>query len=312
MIIQGTADHIPLADRCVQCVVTSPPYWCLRDYGVSGQIGQEPLVSDYVARLVAVFREVRRVLRDDGTFWLNLGDSYASSGKYRTEAQATAKSTLLGGKKTQTQSCIQPTKRGSGLADKQLVGVPWRVAFALQEDGWILRSDVIWEKPNAMPSSVADRPASSHEHIFLLTKCPKYYYHRKAVQVPAVSTSLHHFVDGRPDKQRGHGRRHAGFNDRYAARLAEEGVPTHRNLRDVWRVPTACFSEAHFATFPPDLIKPCILAGCPEGGIVLDPFLGSGTTLMVAQNLGRRGVGIELRSEYIHMARLRTAQRTLC
>lgn len=312
MIIHGNAKDLPLADKSVHCVVTSPPYWALRDYGYAGQLGQEETPGDYVANLVAVFREVWRVLRDDGTLWLNLGDSYSGAAKYRTEENSTRKSTLEFRPTGQIDNLSQASKRGSGLPDKQLVGIPWRVAFALQADGWFLRSDIIWHKPNAMPSSVKDRPASAHETIFLLSKRPQYYYDHEAVQEDAVSTSPHHFVDAHDSKQRGHGRRHAGFNGRYAERLAREGVPKKRNLRDVWRVATANYKEAHFATFPPKLIQPCVLAGCPEGGIVLDPFVGSGTTVLVAQELGRRGIGVELGGGYLPMARRRTAQGVLC
>lgn len=312
MIIRGDARQIPLAGGSVQCVVTSPPYWLLRDYKVPGQTGQEPTPAEFVAELVGVFREVWRVLRDDGTVWLNIGDSYSGAQKYRTVANSTAKSTLAFRPTGQIDNLVQPSKRGSGLADKQMVGIPWRVAFALQEDGWFLRSEIIWHKSNAMPGSVSDRPASAHEHIFLLSKRATYYYDHVAVKEPAVSTSAHHFVDGRADKQRGHGRRHAGFNGRYAEKIAKEGPPKDRNLRDVWTMATANFGEAHYATFPEELPRKCILAGCHEGGIVLDPFVGSGTTVMVAQSLGRKGVGMELGAQYIPMARRRTAQLALC
>lgn len=287
MILRADARRIPLADQSVQCVVTSPPYWCLRDYKVTGQIGQEATVEGYVSSIVRVLSGVWRVLRDDGTVWLNLGDSYSGGEKYRTEAN-------------------------SFLQDKQLVGIPWRVAFALQEDGWYLRSDIIWHKTNAMPSSVKDRPTSAHEYIFLLTKRPKYYYDHESVMETAVSTSKHHFVDKDDSKQRGHSRRHAGFNGRYAERIERDGVPTRRNLRDVWPMATANFAEAHFAVFPDELARRCILAGCPEGGIVLDPFAGSGTTVKVAQELGRKGIGLELGAQYIPMAKCRTAQLSLC
>lgn len=312
MILHGDARHIPLADRSVQCVVTSPPYWLLRDYKVPGQMGQEPTPAEFVAGLVAVFREVWRVLRDDGTLWLNIGDSYSGAQKYRTAENSTAKSTLAFRPTGQIDNLEQPSKRGSGLADKQLVGIPWRVAFALQDDGWFLRSDIIWHKSNAMPSSVSDRPSCAHEYIFLFTKRAKYYYNHEAVKEPAVSTSPHHFVDKAESKQRGHSRRHAGFNGRYSEKIAKEGVPTSRNLRDVWTMATGNFSEAHYAVFPDELPRKCILAGCPEGGIVLDPFVGSGTTVKVAQDLGRKGIGLELGAQYIPMARRRTSQLVLC
>jgi DNA modification methylase len=312
VILRGDARHIPLADESVQCVVTSPPYWLLRDYKVPGQTGQEPTPAEFVAELVTVFREVWRVLRDDGTLWLNIGDSYSGAAKYRTVANSFAKSTLANRPTGQIDNLTQPSKRGSGLADKQLVGIPWRVAFALQEDGWFLRSDVIWNKSNAMPSSCSDRPACAHEYIFLFTKRSTYYYDHEAVKEPAVSTSPHHFVDGAKSKQRGHSRQHAGFNGRYAEKIAKEGVPTTRNLRDVWTMATGNCAEEHYAAFPEELPRKCILAGCPEGGIVLDPFVGSGTTVKVAQDLGRRGIGLELGKQYIPMARRRTSQLVLC
>lgn len=208
-----------------------------------------------------VFGETWRVLRSDGTLWLNLGDGYR--------------------------------------ADKQLRGVPWRVALALQSYGWHLRQDIIWSKPNPMPESVTDRCTKAHEYMFLLSKSPKYYFDSESIKESAVSTSLKHFTDGGKDKQRGHGRRHAGFNGRYAERLAKEGIPKTRNKRDVWTVATQPFSGEHFATFPRELIRPCIRAGCPVGGVVLDPFMGSGTTAVVALEEGRDYLGIELNCDYI-------------
>lgn len=312
MIIRGDARAIPLADGSVQCVVTSPPYWLLRDYKVPGQMGQEPTPAEFVAELVTVFREVWRVLRDDGTLWLNLGDSYSGAEKYRTYENSMANSTLQHRPTGQIDNLVQKSKRGCGMPDKQLVGIPWLVAFALQNDGWFLRSDIVWHKSNGMPSSVSDRPASAHEYIFLLTKRAKYYYDHEAVKEVAVSTSARHFVDKDASKQRGHSRRHAGFNGRYAEKIAREGVPERRNLRDVWTMAVANFAEAHFAVFPEELPRKCILAGCPEGGLVLDPFAGSGTTVKVAQDLGRRGIGLELGPQYIALARRRTAQLALC
>lgn len=312
MIIRGNAEAIPLADGSVHCVVTSPPYWQLRDYKVPGQLGLEATPEEYVSRMVGVFREVKRVLRKDGTLWLNIGDSYTGAPKHRTVKNTTEKSTLSGRATGALENLEMGGRRVKELADKQLVGIPWRLAFALQADGWFVRSEIVWAKSNPMPNSASDRPACSHEFIFLLSKAPTYYYDREAVKERAVSTSKHHFIDKDDSKQRGHSRQHAGFNGRYAERLAREGVPTTRNLRDVWTVATAQFSEAHYATFPPRLITPCILAGCPEGGIVFDPFVGSGTTVMVAQGLGRKGVGMDLGAQYMAMARRRTAQLALC
>lgn len=312
MIIHGDARRIPLADGSVHCVVTSPPYWCLRDYGYPGQIGQEETLESYISSVLSVFEEVWRVLRNDGTLWLNLGDSYAGAARYRTIENSLARSGLANRPTGQIDNLVQSSKRGAGLNDKQLIGVPWRIALALQAAGWFLRSDIVWHKTNAMPSSVKDRPANAHEYIFLLTKRAKYYYDYEAVMEPVVSTSKHHFVDKTDNKQRGHSRRHAGFNGRYADRLDRDGVPTRRNLRDVWPMATANFAEAHFAVFPDELARRCVLAGCPEGGVVLDPFAGSGTVVAAAQGLGRVGIGIELGKNYIPMAKRRTAQLTLC
>lgn len=312
MILQGDARAIPMADRSVQCCVTSPPYWMLRDYGCPEQLGQESTPQEYVAAMVAVFGEVWRVLRDDGTLWLNLGDSYSGNAKTQNKETDGAKRTIKGNSPGRTANLNRPSKLGCGLPPKQLVGIPWRVAFALQDAGWYLRSEIIWSKPNAMPGSQSDRPTSSHETIFLFSKQPRYYYDGEAVKEPATTTDIRRFVDVSPDKQRGHGRRHAGFNGRYAERLQKEGVPQKRALRDVWSVATSTYKGAHFATFPPALVRPCVLAGCPEGGVVLDPFAGSGTTIAVAQDLGRRGVGVEMNMDYALMAKQRTAQMVLC
>lgn len=290
-----------LTPQSVDCIVTSPPYWGLRDYGVDGQFGMEPTPEAYVARLVELFALLRPALRDDGTVWLNLGDSYSThaSGKC---ANPHATSGLAGiGTQVEARAKKEASEsyRNSTLPEKNLVGIPWRVAFALQADGWYLRSDIIWHKPNPMPESVTDRPTKSHEYLFLLSKSPRYYYDHEAIKEPAVTTTVSKAGANGRDKQSGHGRRHAGFNGRYAERLKEEGVPTTRNKRDVWTVATRPYPGSHFAVFPPDLIRPCILAGCPEGGTVLDPFLGSGTTAEVARSLGRKCVGFELNPEYL-------------
>ncbi len=276
----------------VHTCITSPPYFGLRDYGHDGQIGLEDTPEAYVARLVEVFREVRRVLRDDGTLWLNLGDSYANDGKWGGSSGGKHVTALHG------DTSIGRGKKTTGLKPKDLIGIPWRVAFALQADGWYLRQEIIWHKPNPMPESVRDRFTKAHEQLFLLSKSPRYYFDQEAVKEPAVCTEPFRFVDGGADKQRGHSRRHAGFNGRYAAKIASEGVPTHRNRRSVWTVTTKPFSGAHFATFPPDLIEPCVLAGCPVGSTVLDPFGGSGTTAGVAVKHGRNAVLCELNPEY--------------
>jgi DNA modification methylase len=316
----------------VNCCVTSPPYYGLRDYGVDGQIGLERTPEAYVARLVAVFREVRRVLRDDGTLWLNLGDSYSFSGKGGNPAESEHRKQA-----TNTGSLIKGGDMGSGLPPKNLIGIPWMVAFALRADGWYLRSDIIWAKPNPMPESVRDRPTKAHEYIFLLSKSQRYFYDAAAIRNPpspdlitqveqgyngaatkdfgangaqdasAVKSRIIQKVRERVDKQRGHGRRHDGFNDRWDALTKAEQQALGSNKRTVWTVPPKPFPGAHFATFPPGLIEPCILAGAPEGGTVLDPFSGSGTTGMVALRHRRRAIMIELSPDYCLMAEERIA-----
>lgn len=268
----------------------------LRDYGVDGQIGLEQTPEEYIAKLVDVFREVRRVLKDDGTLWVNIGDSYAHSMRQSGAVHAGAKQNSNAG------SIRDGFKRcPDGLKEKDLIGIPWMLAFALRADGWYLRQDIIWAKPNPMPESVADRCTKSHEYIFMLSKSSRYFYDADAIKEPAVSTDLKKFTDGGLDKQRGHSRRHAGFNGRYAERLAQDGVPESRNRRSVWTIPTRPYAEAHFATYPPDLIRPCILAGCPVGGVVIDPFAGSGTTGKVALENGRSAILCELNPEYIKL-----------
>lgn len=285
-----------LPDNSVHCCVTSPPYWGLRDYGHAGQIGLEQTPDEYVGRLVEVFREVRRVLRDDGTVWLNLGDSYAR----------TTPNHGLGGGKLQpglTPDVPQKTRMATGFKDKDLVGIPWRVAFALQADGWWLRQDIIWHKPNPMPESVRDRCTKAHEYVFLLTKSARYFYDADAVSEPSVDPEgsakrYEYGFSGRPDVK-------ITPNDASGHRIAPQGMrvfaPT-RNRRSVWTVTTQPFSGAHFATMPPELAETCIRAGCPVDGTVLDPFCGSGTTLAVAIANGRNGIGIELSAAYIELA----------
>jgi DNA modification methylase len=303
--------------QSVNCCVTSPPYFGLRDYKVDGQMGREETPALFVRGMVEVFREVRRVLRADGTLWLNLGDSYVGGGGHYPDApsSATSKSGKYGD--ALKRGGISATK---DMPAKNLLGIPWRVAFALQEDGWYLRCDIIWNKPNPMPESVTDRPTKSHEYIFLLSKSERYFYDAAAIKEqgnPNASGGKialpHRLTSGtemvrKTDKQRGHTRRHAGFNDRWDAMSKEEQAECGRNKRSVWTCAIKPFAEAHFATFPPDLIRPCIKAGCPEGGVVLDCFLGSGTTAMVARQECRRSVGIELNPAYIDIARRRLAQ----
>jgi len=295
-----------MPDQSVHCCVTSPPYFGLRDYGHDGQIGLEQTPDEYVAKLVEVFREVRRVLRDDGTLWLNLGDSYARTGGTDRRVSDTAK--VGSTRNTLVQMSDRTSKAPSGLKDKDLIGIPWRVAFALQADGWYLRQDIIWHKPNPMPESVRDRCTKAHEYIFLLSKSPKYYFDSDAIKEPISANTV------RGPKP--FGRKNAkALNVNELTGNMKPGVtwetPETRNRRSVWTVATKPFKGAHFATFPPDLIKPCILAGCPEGGTVLDPFGGAGTTGLVATQTGRNAVLCEINPEYVEMARARIAAASL-
>jgi DNA modification methylase len=295
-LLRADARHLPLADRTVQCVVTSPPYWGLRDYGTAGQIGLEQTPAAYVAELVAVFREVRRVLRDDGVLWLNLGDSYANDTKWGGSSGGKHVKALHG------QTGIGRQKVQTGLKSKDLVGIPWRVAFALQADGWYLRSDIIWHKPNPMPESVTDRPTKAHEYVFLLTKAECYYYDAKAIQEASI------YPDDNPKaRARADDYRDRAVADRISAinPLNARAYPT-RNARTVWTIATQPYSGAHFATMPEALAERCILASTKAGDRVLDPFGGSGTTARVALSLGRRAVSTELNPSYLALAEQRT------
>jgi DNA modification methylase len=280
----------------VQTCVTSPPYFGLRDYGHDGQIGLEPTPDDFVQAMVEVFREVRRVLRDDGTVWLNLGDSYnASPGQRKVTDKAGPKQASDAG------SIGAPSRSVEGLKPKDLIGIPWMVAFALRADGWYLRQDIIWHKPNPMPESVTDRCTKAHEYIFLLTKGPRYYFDAKAISEPAIHAgAVVKNNDGKNGQMGDFGATRGGF-------LKEGGVTVGdtRNKRSVWTVNSQPFPDAHFATYPPDLIEPCVLAGCPVGGTVLDPFGGAGTTGLVADRNGRNAVLCELNPEYAAMAERR-------
>ena len=301
-----------LPDASIHMCVTSPPYWGLRDYGHDDQLGLEETPEEYVENLVQVFREVRRVLRDDGTLWLNLGDSYAGSGKGRNAdgtvhvswKQTTNGGTVMGN----VPSGIVPT----GLKPKDLVGIPWMVAFALRKDGWYLRQDIIWNKPNPMPESVQDRCTKSHEYIFLLSKSQKYYFDSSSIKEEATG------YDGRKDTLLKGSPKYANkeispnkSEQSFASTPHErwqfiDGVPI-RNKRSVWNVATKPFKGAHFAAYPPALIEPCILAGSPEDGIVLDPFFGAGTTGLVALENNRQYIGCEINGDYIKMAEERLA-----
>lgn len=310
-----------LPDACVDCCVTSPPYYGLRDYGVDGQIGLEKSPEEYIDRLVRVFREVKRVLRDDGTLWLNIADCYAGSGKgaarYPDNAVKYKQGTnrgILGAVKT-------TTIKTPGIKRKDLIGIPWMLAFALRADGWYLRQDIVWYKPNCMPESVRDRCTKSHEYIFLLSKSTKYYFNHEAIKEPCVGFDKSSPRGSRgaltpnAGRRKGNARSFRGGGAYTSGRSFDNSAvidrETHgntpndtglRNRRDVWCIPTRGCDDAHFATFPEKLIEPCILAGSRLGGTVLDPFIGAGTTAVVAQKSGRNYIGIELNPEYAKMA----------
>ena len=329
-----------ISDESVRTCITSPPYWGLRDYGVAGQMGLEKTPDLFVHRMVELFREVRRCLASDGTLWVNMGDSYCSSGGTGHQGKHGDRNN-----RTHTQRNLLGNTAQNGLKAKDLVGVPWMLALALRSDGWYLRQDIIWSKPNPMPESVSDRCTKAHEYIFLLSKSPKYYFDQDAIKEPC-SENTHARMerekpenegslrandglrrDGRPmrpvlagvgpkarkipsgwdtgpgDHRALKGNYKPKQNESFAAATA--GLTTHRNKRSVWTVGSFPFSEAHFATYPPDLIEPCILAGSARGDLVLDPFCGSGTTGMVALRHGRNFLGLELNPEYIEIARSR-------
>ena len=370
-----------LPEQSVDCCITSPPYWGLRDYGLPAMVwggdpdcehcfyfpsekgnvialnqpakgfcvkcgawlgchGLEPTVALWVKHEVEIFRQVRRVLKDDGTVWLNLGDAYASRGGAGWQGKHGARSN-----RTHTQRNLLGNTTSENIKQKDLIGLPWRVAFALQADGWYLRSDIVWEKPNCMPESVKDRPTKSHEYIFLLSKSDRYYYDYKSIMEPAspdtharyargrsdhhkntdggpgnqtIAKTFKHMLDKVPsgwdtsngDHRNLTGRYRHGVNPKAAQSTpgsrqnasfstAVKDIVKYRNKRTVWKVPTRGFKGAHFATFPPALIEPCVLAGCPIGGTVLDPFFGAGTTGIVSHENGRRFIGIELGKHYL-------------
>jgi DNA modification methylase len=279
-----------LPDHSVNCCVTSPPYFGLRDYGHDGQIGLEPTPDEYVSKMVQLFREVRRVLRDDGTLWLNLGDSYSAGGR-----GGGAKGSIQSGNIGSMTGSVFDAWKVPGFKPKNLLGIPWRVALALQADGWYLRQDIIWHKPNPMPESVTDRCTKAHEYIFLLSKSDRYYFDCESIKEESKSSS---------EGIRFGGSKYGDNNDpKHATKSGNVSKEYDKaNKRSVWTVCTKPFRGAHFATFPPDLIYPCIMAGCPANGVVLDPFNGSGTTGMVALQNGRRYVGIELNPEYVALS----------
>ena len=352
-LYHADARQLPIPDESIDCVVTSPPYWGLRDYGLGGWvggdedcehrgivlgnnrnfvdregrgsnnpslssgtcqkcgaikasdgIGLEATPEDFCANMVEVFREVWRVLKPTGTVWMNLGDSYTGSGVHPGGGD------IQKGNIGATNTTLPP-KKGKNLKPKDLVGIPWRVAFALQADGWYLRSDIIWSKPNPMPESVSDRPTKAHEYIFLLTKSPRYYYDADAIKEPMSAASMIRNQSGWNGNQE---RDYAGGTQNHLSKyLGSDNAKeaTHRNKRSVWEITTQPYAEAHFATYPEKLVEPCILAGCPLNGVVLDPFVGSGTTLSVAQRLGRRGVGTDLNLEYLTLASKRLSAVSL-
>lgn len=364
-----------LPNESINCCVTSPPYYGLRDYSNEtvkfepiqysilgftvnipeweGQLGLEPTLEMYVGHIVQIFREVKRVLKKDGTLWLNLGDSYANSGTGGQGATGGLDKSTLQSKMPPPGTTPVKKKIPKGLKAKDLIGIPWMVAFALRSDGWYLRSDIIWDKPNPMPESVTDRPTKSHEYIFLLAKSKKYYYDADAIKTEMADTTIKRLMQdtrhqkgsdrvpgktngpmkavGKLDKQSGHGRRHAGFNKRWKDRkgydhrgdLADKKFRNHSgnydengnvigggkaNKRSVWHVAIKPFKEAHFAVYPQELIIDCIKAGCPEGGIVLDPFAGANTTGIVARKLNRNYISIELNPKYKAIADKRESE----
>lgn len=290
-----------LPDECIDCCVTSPPYFRMRDYGVDGQIGLENTPEEYVSKLAEIFQEVFRVLKNTGTLWLNLGDCYNGSGKAGTGK--TSRDNLYFSKKyknfgkTITRATAGIPVDLSSLKPKDLIGIPWMAAFALRSQGWYLRNDIIWQKTNCSPESVRDRCTKSHEHIFLMSKARKYYYDYKAISEKSKwSEKDKRSVNGPTQSRRMVG---SLYQCKHQGVYCPDGL---RNKRDVWTVNTAGFKDAHFATYPPALITDCIKAGCPPGGIVLDPFMGAGTTAVVAESLGRNYIGFELNSEYVEIA----------
>ena len=290
-----------LPEESVHCCVTSPPYYALRDYGLDMQIGREDTPEQYIDRLTEVFRELRRVLRSDGTLWLNIADTYCGTGNKGYHADPK-------NPKGRNGQQIARNNRVSGCKQKDLIGIPWLLAFALRADGWYLRSDIIWQKENPMPESVKDRCARCYEHIFLFSKSKKYFFDYKAISEPIAPATAERLkrgmkggnkygkpVPGQPQPQSINRPREHG-------EIKDCDINPLRNKRDVWKINTVPFKGGHYAAYPPKLVETCLLAGCPEGGIVLDPFMGSGTTGMVASQMGRHFVGIELNPAYTELA----------
>ena len=290
-----------LPAESVHCCVTSPPYYALRDYGMDAQIGREDTPEQYIARLVEVFRELKRVLRPDGTFWLNIADTYCGTGS--KGAYTDPKNP-----KGRNGQSLSLARRAAGCKQKDLIGIPWLLAFALRSDGWYLRSDIIWLKENPMPESCRDRPSRCYEHIFLLTKSKKYYYDAAAIAEPIAPGTAARYRQGRSaghkyaEEVPGQGKVQGINKTRSGGYYDDALMPTTRNKRDVWLINTVPYKGGHFAAYPPKLAETCILAGCPAGGVVLDPFFGSGTTGLAAKSLDRRYIGIELNAEYCALA----------
>ena len=293
-----------LPDESVNCCVTSPPYYALRDYGMDAQIGREDSPEEYIRRLVLVFREVRRVLTADGTLWLNIADTYCGTGN---------KGGYLDPKnpKGRNGQSVSLARRASECKQKDMIGIPWLLAFALRADGWYLRSDIIWCKANPMPESCKDRPSRCYEHVFLLTKSKKYYYDALAIAEPIAEGTAARYKGGRSASSKyaeeipGQGKVQKLNAARAAGTITDADISPVRNARDVWHINTVPYKGGHFAAYPPKLAERCILAGCPRGGIVLDPFFGSGTTGLAAVKNDRRYIGIELNAEYCELAKER-------
>ena len=293
-----------LPDESVNCCVTSPPYYALRDYGMDAQIGREDSPEEYIRRLVLVFREVRRVLTADGTLWLNIADTYCGTGN---------KGGYLDPKnpKGRNGQSVSLARRASECKQKDMIGIPWLLAFALRADGWYLRSDIIWCKANPMPESCKDRPSRCYEHVFLLTKSKKYYYDALAIAEPIAEGTAARYKGGRSASSKyaeeipGQGKVQKLNAVRAAGTITDADISPVRNARDVWHINTVPYKGGHFAAYPPKLAEKCILAGCPRGGVVLDPFFGSGTTGLAAVKNDRRYIGIELNAEYCELAKER-------
>ena len=290
-------------DESINCSITSPPYYGLRDYHKKEQIGREKTVEEYLDRLINVFREVRRVLKKDGTCFIVIGDSYAGTSSKKEQRDPKYPKGRNGQNPSITQKVL-------GYKSKDLMGIPWRLAFALREDGWYLRSDIIWHKENAMPEACKDRPTRSYEHIFLLSKSPRYYYDYDSLAEPMKEVSKKRYVRGRSKENKylneNSGAKIQKINEaRGYGQYKGDNIPQFRNKRDIWTINTTSFRGNHYAAFPPKLAEICMIAGCPKGGIILDPFIGSGTVGLIALLHNRKYIGIELNEEYVDLARKR-------